>query len=84
MPASDRASGRRSNSSWSPGVGLSSFNGLAGEERRVLLLRDGGGDGNRALAEIGAIATPCLDRLYPLPEGREDLDSEGGQLSLRL
>lgn len=43
---------------------------------------DGGGHGNRALTEIGATAIPCLDRLYPLPERRGNLDSEGVQLSL--
>jgi predicted Rossmann fold nucleotide-binding protein DprA/Smf involved in DNA uptake len=45
---------------------------------------DGGGDGNRALTKIGATAVPCLDRLYPMPERRENLDSEGEQLSLGL
>lgn len=45
---------------------------------------DGGGHGNRALAEIGATAVPSLDRLYPLPERRENLDLEGEQLSLGL
>ena len=45
---------------------------------------DGAGHGNRALTEIGATAIPCLDLLYPLPEPRENLDSEGQQLSLGL